>query len=322
MLSHEDYHVAWICALPLEMEASKAMLDETHPSLTQRPNDHNVYTLGSLNGHRVVIACLPYGVYGTIAAAVVAAEMLGTFPCLQFGLMVGIGGGVPSRQADIRLGDVVVSKPSDTSNGVIQYDYGKTIDGGQIQRMGLLNKPHPTLLNAISYLESNHSSSREKILNSIRDVLKKDEEKEIVFYRPKNDWLFHAVTTHSGELDCTTCDQTQLIMREPRGTDGPEIHYGLIASGNQVMKDGQTRDRIAAAEGILCFEMEAAGLMDQLECLVIRGICDYCDSHKQKQWQGYASLAAASYAKLLLSVVPVITGQTHVGNGTWNSIQG
>ena len=51
--------------------------------------------------------------------------------------------------------------------------------------------------------------------------------------------------------------------------------------------------------------MEAAGLMDQLPCLVIRGICDYCDSHKNKHWQGYAALAAAAYARDLLAVVPV-----------------
>ncbi|GAB1211414.1 hypothetical protein ATERTT37_000528 [Aspergillus terreus] len=51
--------------------------------------------------------------------------------------------------------------------------------------------------------------------------------------------------------------------------------------------------------------MESAGIMDQLPCLVIRGICDYCDSHKQKNWQGYAALAAAAYAKNLLSIVPL-----------------
>ncbi|KAF5858246.1 hypothetical protein ETB97_004652 [Aspergillus alliaceus] len=85
----------------------------------------------------------------------------------------------------------------------------------------------------------------------------------------------------------------------------PVIHYGLIASGDQVMKDSETRDRLAQQYGILCFEMEAAGLMDGLPALVIWGICDYCDSHKQKEWQGYAALTAAAYTKWLLSAVPV-----------------
>ena len=64
-----------------------------------------------------------------------------------------------------------------------------------------------------------------------------------------------------------------------------------------------SRDRLAKEHGMLCFEMEAAGLMNQLPCLVIRGICDYSDSHKNKLWQGYAALTAAAYAKRLLSVV-------------------
>ena len=96
-----------------------------------------------------------------------------------------------------------------------------------------------------------------------------------------------------------------LIHRNPRTSGEPQIHYGLIASGNQVIKHGKTRDRLAKEHGMLCFEMEAAGLMNQLPCLVIRGICDYSDSHKNKQWQGYAALTAAAYAKILLSVVSV-----------------
>jgi nucleoside phosphorylase len=72
-----------------------------------------------------------------------------------------------------------------------------------------------------------------------------------------------------------------------------------------MMKHGMTRDKIAHELGILCFEMEAAGLMDHFPCLVIRGICDYCDSHKNKQWQEYAAATAAAYAKKLLSVISV-----------------
>lgn len=306
--SHKDYLIAWICALPLEMAAAKAMLDETHPSLSQPPADHNSYTLGSMGDHAVVIACLPYGVYGTTSAATAVAEMRLTFPCFQFGLMVGIGGGVPSKHADIRLGDVVVSKPSATSGGVIQYDYGKTVHGGRIERTGSLNKPHPTLLTAMANIESNRILGKDPVKGIIHDMLKMDEEAQKIFGQPENDWLFDAAYSHEDrDSECGACDRTRLIPREARATDGPKIHYGLIASGNQVMKDGQTRDRIAAPQGILCFEMEAAGLMDQLPCLVIRGICDYCDSHKNKDWQGYAALTAAAYARNLLSAVSGIT---------------
>jgi nucleoside phosphorylase len=57
----------------------------------------------------------------------------------------------------------------------------------------------------------------------------------------------------------------------------------LIASGNQVIKNATTQDGIAQELDILCFEMEAAGLMDQLPCLVIQGVCDYYDSHKNNE---------------------------------------
>lgn len=54
----------------------------------------------------------------------------------------------------------------------------------------------------------------------------------------------------------------------------------------------------------MCFEMEAAGLMNNFPCLVIRGICDYADSHKNKKWQIYAAATAAACAKEILSVIP------------------
>ncbi|KAL2815071.1 nucleoside phosphorylase domain-containing protein [Aspergillus cavernicola] len=139
--THDDYTVAWICALPLEMTAAKLLLDEIHPPLSQAKTDHNVYSLGSVSSHNIVVMCLPSGAYGTTSAAIVLAHALPTFPSLRFGVMVGIGGGVPSQKADIRLGDVVVSMPASTSGGVIQYDYGKALHDGSFEYTGLVNKP-------------------------------------------------------------------------------------------------------------------------------------------------------------------------------------
>jgi nucleoside phosphorylase len=105
----------------------------------------------------------------------------------------------------------------------------------------------------------------------------------------------------------TVClgQQSSVVIRQPRedDDDDPGIHYGLIASGNQLMKDAMVRDRLAKEKGILCFEMEAAGIMNRFPCMVIRGICDYSDSHKNKDWQGYAALTAAAYAKDLLKEI-------------------
>jgi nucleoside phosphorylase len=72
------------------------------------------------------------------------------------------------------------------------------------------------------------------------------------------------------------------------------------------MGHGVMREKLRRERGILCFEMEAAGLMDNFPCLVIRGICDYSDTHKNKNWQPYAAATAAAYAKELLGVIPPV----------------
>ncbi|KAN0070706.1 hypothetical protein V8E54_010871 [Elaphomyces granulatus] len=309
LMSHEDYTVAWVCALPLEAAAAKAMLDNIHPQLSQPPGDDNAYTLGEISGHNIVVACLPSGMYGVISAATVAAHMRITFPSICFGLMVGIGGGVPSTKNDIRLGDVVVSKPTDGFGGVVQYDFGKTVASGVFQQTGMMNQPPQVLLNAISRLHSDEMLGiNQGILEVISDRLNTNVDMKTLFSRPADgqDILFNSVYDHPQHEDtCVNCDKRQLVHRDPRTSDEPRIHYGLIASGNQVMKHGKTRDQLGKRHGMLCFEMEAAGLMNQLPCLVIRGICDYSDSHKNKLWQGYAALTAAAYAKILLSIVSV-----------------
>lgn len=228
--------------------------------------------------------------------------------------MVGIGGGVPLGNPDIRLGDIVVSKPSDTFGGVIQYDYGKTVGNGHFYHTGSLNKPPPILLKTIAQMESDYMLGKISLCNIMASSLHK-EEVQTQFLRPSKDQLFQSAYNHVGNKpDCSACDMSELVDRPERTTEEPQVHYGLIASGNQVMKDARTRDSIAQGRNILCFEMEAAGLMDEIPSLVIRGICDYCDSHKHKEWQGYAAFVAAAYAKALLTLIP-IHGKGAVRNG-------
>jgi nucleoside phosphorylase len=121
-----------------------------------------------------------------------------------------------------------------------------------------------------------------------------------------NDRLFKASYDHIPGPDCQRCDTTNEVYRDPRDTTNPDIHYGTIGSGNTLIKDAATRDCIVAdlGEDCICFEMEAAGLMNHFPCLVIRGICDYADSHKNDRWQRYASATAAAYAKELLAYIP------------------
>ncbi|KAK1148149.1 hypothetical protein N8T08_010791 [Aspergillus melleus] len=310
-LSHDDYTVGWICALPVELTAAKGMLDKRHESLPQPANDNNNYVLGEIAGHNVVIACLPIGEYGTTSAATVAAQMLLTFCQIRFGLMVGIGGGVPIAE-DIRLGDVVVSNPTDGYGGVIQYDYGKTISRGSFVRTGVLNMPPQNLRTATANLRSEHQMRPNRIPELVAEMSRKyPQMSEILEFDRSADDLFPANYAHiSGNDTCSDCDRTKLLKREPRLSLNPKIHYGLVASANQVIKDAETRDRYAREMGIICFEMEAAGLMNHFPCLVIRGICDYSDSHKNKKWQPYAAATAAAYGKELLSVISVPVTQS------------
>lgn len=124
-LFHDDYTVAWICALSLEKIVAVLMLDTQHPPLPKAPSDENSYIFGEIQGHNIMIVCLPLGIYGTNSAAISVAQLKTTFPSIRYALVVGIGGGAPSFEHDIRLGDVVVGKPTGDHGGVIQYDYGK-----------------------------------------------------------------------------------------------------------------------------------------------------------------------------------------------------
>ncbi|KXH38126.1 pfs domain-containing protein [Colletotrichum salicis] len=133
-LEHRDYKVGWVAALYTELAAAQAMLDNVHEPLPMNENQTNLYEFGEISAHNIVIACLLSGQYGTAKAALVANNMRWSFPSITIRLMVGISGGAPREQLDLRLGDVVVSNPTAGSPGVIQYDFGKTEQEGFLKR--------------------------------------------------------------------------------------------------------------------------------------------------------------------------------------------
>ena len=309
-LVNDDYTVGWICAIRTEYVAARTFLDERHEDLESMPsNDNNIYTLGKVGEHNVVVAVLPNGEYGIAAAASVARDMLSSFPNIRVGLMVGIGGGAPNRKHDIRLGDVIVSAPCNGEGGVFQYNFGKTIQDQKFRTTGFLNQP-PTLLRAaVTDLAAQYEEEGHQLEYMINSVLEKFPRLSKRYKRPdqSSDRLYQSTVIHppDDELGCVAAcgdDPSNLTVRPERteDEDNPTIHYGLIASANQLMKDALVRDKLAAEKGVLCFEMEAAGLMNHFPCLVIRGICDYSDTHKNKDWQGFAAMASAAYAKDLL----------------------
>ncbi|PYI18687.1 purine and uridine phosphorylase [Aspergillus violaceofuscus CBS 115571] len=298
-----DYTVGWISALDKEMATARAMLDEEHSLPHDYRFDSNTYTLGCIGTHNVVLTCLPDGIMGTTAAAIIAQRMCQTFSRIRIGLMVGIGGAAPSVTHDIRLGDVIVGTPHRGQSGVIQYDFGKRTEAGKIHIVSALNRPPDALLTAVNHLKSKHLLYGPDLTRYLDTMVHRYPRLQAEFAHPgsAHDQLYQSDYGHlNPDGTCAICDPARLVPRAPRATTAPVVHYGLIASGNQVMKHGPTRDRLQAELGILCFEMEAAGLVDSFPCLVIRGVSDYADSHKNDHWRGYAAAAASAYAKELL----------------------
>ncbi|KAH8655604.1 nucleoside phosphorylase domain-containing protein [Xylariales sp. PMI_506] len=203
------------------------------------------------------------------------------YPCLAL---------VPTVQ------NVVSGTPRFTASGaVIEYctaDLGKRLPDSKFENTSHLDKPPQQLLHALARVQANRIR-RQSPFESYLAMLEENSEFERDEAGP--------------DRFCAGCDEHKLVIRDTRST--PKLvhfHYGTIASANSLIKDGIEGDQICQDLGgnILCFEMEAAGLMNNFPCLVIRGICDYADSHKNKKWQPYAAATAAAYAKEILSVIP------------------
>ncbi|KAK6503064.1 hypothetical protein TWF481_008099 [Arthrobotrys musiformis] len=312
-LGHDSYTVGWVCVLLCELNASRAMLDEEHEQLDPVENDNNSYILGQIQKHNVVIA-FPGSASG--GAAQTVTNLIRTYRNIRFGLMVGVGGGAPNPlyaedpDRDIRLGDVVISDPKGKHGGVLLYDAGNwdsVTDGFEIESH--LNKPPNILLKAVQLLRSNHDFGGVGMRQSIQSVAEKSTKfralKSYRFPGRNQDRLFKPDHRHVGKAggDCSACDVNLIEKRLERDSDDPIVHYGLIASGNAVMRFTQLRDKLRNAWNVSCFERAAAGIMDDFPCLVIRGISDYADDHQNEIWQPYAAVAAAAYAKDLLRVI-------------------
>ncbi|KAK1654137.1 pfs domain-containing protein, partial [Colletotrichum phormii] len=315
----QAYTIGWIAALDKELTAALAMLDERHQqpeNFIQNQRDTNSYSWGRIGAHNMIIASLADGSYGLISAATTATSMILSLPHFLFGLMVGIGAGIPRLEddVDIRLGDVVVSRPIDGSPGVVQYDLGKLKANGEFQRVGSLASPPAVLLKGLAKLKADQRLNGNQLPKLLADALNlfprlaEPQGKDAAFIHqgPRNNRLFAASSPHvqPGKVQASRSHRKEAPV-EDRPESDPEIHYGIIASGNTVVKDSAFRDQIQRqlGTGCLCFEMEAAGLMNDFPCLVIRGVCDYADSHKNDRWQNYAAIVAAAYAKELLGVM-------------------
>lgn len=303
-LAYEDYEVVWLASGPLEMAAAVAVLDELHPSLPAVPGDANSYTLGALSsGLNVALACLPSGHYGTDNAALVARSLRRTFPQLRIALLVGVGGGVPDKTPDLRLGDVVVGEK------IIQLDVRRDSASRVFRNIGAFSRPPHDLFTAVAKLRADcEEQGSNGLSDSVNDMMRRSPQMAD-YGRPAShlDVLFTSDCPHDATRpDCDGCSRSRAIVRPTRWSYDPAIHYGVIASASQAISDTAHRARLAEDFEALCIDTETAGVAEHLPCLIIRGICDYADSHKNERWQRYAAATAAAYAKSYLAVFAAI----------------
>ncbi|KAJ0423479.1 nucleoside phosphorylase domain-containing protein [Aspergillus carlsbadensis] len=269
------FDVAVFCALPLEADAIETLFDyrwDTEGG-TVRYNkaygDPNSYSMGSMGTHNVVLVHMPG--MGKSHGAAVAAFCRASFPTIKLALVVGICGGAPTAPDGkvIRLGDVVIS------SALVQYDFGRMRGDGFVRKDTLLDnlgRPSMEIRSALARLDGRWGRKR----------------------------LGDEIRRHVGVL-------VQELGRGyvyPPGHDigEPAIHIGLVASGDQVMRSEEIRDGLIRKEGVIAFEMEGAGVWDTFPCLVIKGVADYADCHKNKDWQNYAAATAAACAKGFLEL--------------------
>ncbi|KAF5529057.1 pfs domain-containing protein [Fusarium napiforme] len=323
--------IAILCALTLEADAIETLFDGNWTGGYNRSEgDTNTYTFGVIGRHGVVIVHMPG--MGTTYSATVATCCRSTFPRISLALVVGICGGVPFSQdgTELFLGDVVIS------DGLVRYDFARQYPDGCLIKNSVSESARKVPVEILGYLAKLKGlNARRRLreranayLATLSDVLGVEDpgfEEDILFestYRhqhhpPSSCTICIGI---SGDITGMVCEQARSasckdlkcdigwsVVRKRQkdaarnqGNMCPAVHFGKFGSGDKVMKSGEDRDRIARSEGIIAFEMEGAGAWDTLPCVIIKGICDYSDSHKDKRWQNYAASTAASCAKAFL----------------------
>jgi nucleoside phosphorylase len=329
------FEIALICALQVEADAVHAIFDkfweDEGKTYGRAQGDDNSYTTGVIGEHNVVLAYMPG--MGKVNASGVAVSLRSSFIGIKLALLVGICGAAPygtDTKTNIYLGDIIIS------TALIQYDFGRQYPKMFEKKDTLedsLGRPSQKIRSTLAKLKTYHY--RQKLQDNITAHLRVVQQKMPEARHPgfEMDRLFEPSYVHkhhesvtdgacdicngdSGQtclaalrMNCHElgCEKTRLVVRS-RPMDGGEIlgapkltvHFGKIGSADTVMKSGEDRDRIAKEDGIIAFEMEGAGVWNRFPSIVIKGACDYADSHKTKEWQGYAAATAAASTKAFL----------------------
>ncbi|KAH8692058.1 WD40-repeat-containing domain protein [Talaromyces proteolyticus] len=326
--SRDEFAIAIICALTLEAEAVEELFDKTYDRLGEfykkQPGDDNAYVNGRIGAHNVVLCYMPG--MGKGNAASVASSLKISYKRIEVALIIGICGGAPylSNQEEIFLGDVIIG------DAVVEYDFGRQHPGGFDRKTGVkdtLGRPNQEIRSLLAGLQAKRSRRelQAKMLHHLQEI----QGSQLDWGRPNSvdDILFEASYQHKHygsishprclclddtsdnaceaalETICTRlgCDEDRICRRRHRTEHyNPRVHIGKFASADTVMRSGIHRDNIIGREEVIGFEMEGAGVWDNIPCIIIKGVCDYADSHKNKAWQAYAAATGAATAKAFL----------------------
>jgi nucleoside phosphorylase len=303
--------------------------------------DTNIYTNGRIGTHNVVLVLLRK--MGKRAAAGTAAQIATSYTRISLALLIGVCGGIPrykrdeKEDVDILLGDVIISTK------VVEFDLGREYPDGlkpKNTEEDQPGKPNKNISNLLETLQTDLGlkTFRQKTPEYLQVIRNSAPNQPAKYSFPgrEADKLFKADYRHkhqdaltcecaywenardtvceaSRKADCAIlkCDETQLEPRKLESRqqfidkpEDPVFHFGAIASGDRVEKSGIDRDKYVKDLGVIAFEMEGAGVWDELPCLVVKAVCDYADSHKNKKWQDYTAAVAAGAVKAILALYP------------------
>ena len=310
-LALADFHLGILCALPKEGAAVRASFDRSVPRNEWPTLPHRTtfsYSYGVIGDCHIILGYLADGQYGTVNASALCGDF-----CHAFGqhvrdvILVGIAGGAP-RDGDIRLGDVVVSTRVD------EYDFGRAVqaeDGSStfVVKENVLSLPSTYLASLLSHwraesLQAHARGLAEEVDHILRSF---GSEARASYSRPTSrDVLYRSDVVHPNGCRGCTINENLTVHRESRpvGSTTPfKVHTGIVGTANTLLKDANIRDRLRKERGVLCVEMEAGGVASNahdMRYLVVRGICDYADTHKNDVWQEYACTTAAAFTRSLI----------------------
>ncbi|KAJ3454422.1 hypothetical protein MRS44_018316 [Fusarium solani] len=313
--------------------------DEDGDQYGRAAGDPNSYTTGRVGNYNVVLALLPHmgKANAASAAASMRSSYGGLRLALLTGVC---GAMPRSRESEVLLGDVVISKTVIQYDFGRQYPDKFIRKNTVEDNLGRPNKDVRNLLatfetdRGLDWLEQRTAHLLQQLQAKIAQTRRRG---KYDYPGTAKDKLFESAYRHKHHVspscicrDCFSdsdpvcdealnsscanlgCDDTHLIVRERLqakqqsehdGSDTaqqPAVHVGAVASGDTVLKSAADRERQSREAGVIAFEMEGAGVWDEVPCIVVKGVCDYADSHKHKGWQNFAAATAASASKAIL----------------------